>query len=98
MFVLSVVPVEPRVAIPYLDKVAHGGEYLVFAWLLVQAMRASGGREPAYLLWAWMSATSYGLLMELVQAMIPWRCAEFADAVANAVGAAIGVWIGNRTL
>ena len=90
------VPITLNLTKGHLDKVAHIGEYLVFAWLLVQAVRASRMPEREYLLWAWMYATSYGLLIELIQAIIPWRSAELWDAVANGIGAAIGVWVGER--
>ena len=111
--VLSVIPVDTEIDIPHLDKAVHVCEYLLFAWLLVQAIRVSsrlpaapeagqsgaaqaGMPELDYLLWAWIYATSYGLLIELVQAMIPWRSADWVDAVSNAVGAACGVWVGER--
>lgn len=93
LFVVSVIPVEPKAGVPYLDKVAHLGEYLLFAWLLAQAVRAARRRDRVVSLWAWIVATSYGGLLEGVQAMLPWRSAELADAVANAVGAALGVWL-----
>ena len=98
IFVASMIPVDARVAPGELDKVIHVCEYLLFAWLLVQAMSldSSAGRE--YLWWAWIYATSYGLLMELLQGLVPWRSGSLADAAANAVGAALGVWIGRRTL
>ena len=96
VFILSVIPTGPELHVPYLDKVAHLCEYLLFAWLLVQAIRWSQLRERDYLLWAWIYATSYGLLMEVVQIMVPWRSAELGDAVANTLGAALGVWIGQR--
>jgi len=96
VFVVSVIPINVDVNVPYLDKGVHVCEYLLFAWLLVQAVRATRMPERDYLLWAWIYATSYGILIEIVQAMIPWRSAEVADAVANAVGAACGVWIGER--
>jgi VanZ family protein len=118
----SVVPTGPRVSIGYLDKVAHLGAYLLFAWLLIQAIqttrrgqtptaisfslavsdpeRAAQGsnpkREREPLLLAWVCATSYGLLIELVQGLLPWRSADVADAAMNAVGAALGVWLGER--
>ena len=96
--VLSVIPVAPGVvSIKHLDRVAHLCEYLVFAWLLTQALRAAPAAEALLpLVWAWIYATSYGLLMEAVQAMIPWRSAELGDAAMNALGAALGVWIGRR--
>ncbi len=110
---LSVIPVETEVEIPHLDKAVHLCEYLLFAWLLVQAVRIgsrlpaapddpfrgaaqAGMPERAYLLWAWIYATSFGLLVELIQAMIPWRSAELVDGLVNALGAAAGVWIGER--
>lgn len=92
----SVVPADADVPIAYLDKAAHLCEYFVFAWLLAQAMRVHSGGEGGYLLWAWVYATSYGLLMELIQAMIPWRAADLADAALNAVGAGLGVWVVRR--
>lgn len=98
------VPVDSSVeSVPFLDKIAHLCEYLGFAWLLVQAIRSSpahdpdvGGASREYLWWAWIYAASYGLLIELLQALVPWRSADWADAAANAVGAAIGVWLGGR--
>lgn len=93
VLIVSIIPEGPSLSVGRLDKAAHLCEYLLFAWLLVQAIRATGGREPEYRLWAWMYATSYGLLIELLQLMVPWRSAEWGDAVANAVGAACGVWI-----
>jgi len=103
VLVASVIPVEPGLSVGHLDKAAHVCAYLVFAWLLIQAVRASSVEDVAsrvpeldYRLWAWIYATSYGLLMELIQAMIPWRSAEWGDALANAAGAALGVWLGPR--
>ena len=94
ILIFSVIPVRDGVLeAPYLDKLAHLGEYLLLAWLLVQAMRVSRVLQPSYALWAWIYATSYGLLLEVVQAMLPWRSAELADAAANALGAALGVWL-----
>jgi len=115
VFVLSVVPAGPGVSVPYLDKLAHVCEYLLFAWLLVKAVSASqvqvtpppgggdgearGGpvrQDSAYLLWVWIFATSYGLLLEIVQRILPWRSADVTDAAMNALGAALGVAIGQK--
>ena len=92
----AVIPVSVKPRIPHLDKVAHLCEYLLFAWLLVQAIRVSRMPEREYRLWAWLYATSYGLLIELLQAMLPWRSGDWVDAVMNAIGAAVGVWLGRR--
>ncbi len=96
LFVVSVMPVRGAPSVPYLDKAVHSCEYLLFAWLLVQAIRAPGLQGGHDLMLVWLYATSYGVLMELIQMMIPWRSAELADAVANAIGAACGVWLGQR--
>ncbi len=87
---------------PYLDKAVHLCEYLLFAWLLVQALPPTelvGGQAIRhYQFWAWLYATSYGVLIELIQAMVPWRSAELGDAIANGLGAACGVWLGQRLI
>lgn len=96
VFVVSVIPVAtPGPPGAHLDKVAHLCEYLLLAWLLVHAVRSSeGAARPLW--WAWIWATGYGALIELVQAFIPWRSAELGDAIANALGAAVGLWIARR--
>ena len=81
---------------PFLDKLVHLCLYWLFAWLLVQAIRFTRLRERDYLLLAWICATAYGLLIEIIQGLLPWRSADLADAAANAVGAALGVWMGTR--
>ena len=88
--VWSVVPVaESRVSAPYLDKLGHLCEYLVFAWLLMRALPP----RPLARRVAWTTAVSYGLLMELIQWFLPWRSADWTDALSNAVGAWLGVWL-----
>ena len=67
----SLVPVAPSLSPGHLDKVEHLGEYLLFGWLLVQAIRLNHLRQREYLTLAWLYATSYGLLMELLQMMVP---------------------------
>ena len=89
MLILSVIPVpETPAHVPYLDKAVHLGEYWVFAMLLALALR----QLPHRLRQAWLIATAYGAMIELIQAFIPWRSAELADAIANTLGAALGIW------
>ena len=95
VFIGGVVPVSSSLSPGHLDKLAHLCEYLLFAWLLVQALHVAKRHEREYLWWAWIYATSYGLLIEVVQMMIPWRSADVLDALANAVGAGLGVWLGH---
>jgi len=91
------VPVSPAVSVRHLDKVVHLCEYLLFAWLLVQGLRADHASNRKTMLWAWIDATSYGILIEFLQSFVPWRSAEVADALANALGAALGVWLAQRS-
>ena len=92
----SVIPIGPGPDVPYLDKVVHLCQYWLFAWLLVQTIRAGRLKERDYLILAWIYAASYGLLIEVIQGFLPWRSADWADALANAIGAAAGVWTGQR--
>ena len=92
----SLVPVTPDLEVDHLDKVVHACEYLLLAWLLVQAIRLDGLRSRDYLWLAWMFAAGYGLLIETLQALVPWRSADPLDALMNALGAAAGVWLGRH--
>ena len=95
--VLSLIPVHVEMPTPLqLDKVMHVCEYLLFAWLLVHMLRTSELREREYGMLAWMFSTSYGILMEVLQLLVPWRSADWADTLSNAIGAALGVWIAGR--
>ena len=90
------IPIPEGPAIPHLDKAVHLGEYLLFAWLLVVTLRSAQLTEREYGRMAWIYAASYGLLIELIQGLIPWRSMDLWDAAANALGAAVGVWVGRR--
>ena len=83
-------------SLDHLDKLVHLCEYLLFAWLMVRAIRTTRVQESEYAVLAWLYASSYGLLMELIQALIPWRTADLADTVANTLGAAVGAWLGQK--
>lgn len=95
VFVVSVVPVAPGLAPGHLDKLAHLCEYLVFAWLLVQVFRLSQKPHPFWTAWWW--ATGYGAALELLQAIVPWRSAEWMDALTNALGAGLGIFVARLT-
>ena len=89
---LAVIP-SPDLPGRHVDKAVHLWEYLVFAWLLAQAIRSQGLTQGEYLWMAWIFATSYGALMEVIQLLVPWRTADWVDALANAAGAGIGAWL-----
>lgn len=93
---LSVIPVDPHPSVSRLDKAAHLGEYLLLSWLLLRAMERSAwpSAHRAWLSWLW--AAGYGASLELVQGWLPWRDGDWADALANTVGALLGVLLRQR--
>jgi len=93
-----VVPLPPEIGAKtgQLDKVVHVCEYLLLAWCLVHVASASGYARVSAAGSAFVFAVTYGLILEGVQALLPYRSAEWMDAVANAVGAGLGAWSGIR--
>lgn len=79
--VVSVVPVQAPTSVGYSDKVAH---IFVYGVLQASAMFAFTGWKT-HLLCA-LGITAFGVGLELVQAMLPFRDGGWADAVANTVG------------
>lgn len=79
---LSLIPV-PNTGVD--DKLSHVITYFILAgWFgLLAANRAA-------LPWIFAAIAAYGGLLELLQAMTPYRQAEWADLLANAIGAAAG--------
>ena len=68
------------------DKLAHVLIYLFLSgWFSLIAVR------PALLWRVFFGLIAYGLLMELLQGVTDYRSLEFADAVANSIGVAIGL-------
>ncbi len=90
------VPVGSEVSAGHLDKLVHVCEYLLFAWLLANALQASevNGPRPARV--AFLLATAYGAFLELLQGFVPWRSMDLLDAAVNAAGAAAGAWLSRR--
>ena len=68
------------------DKIGHVFMYAVLSsWFSLIVSRTG-------LLWfVLLGAISYGLLMEFLQSLTDYRGAEFADAVANSIGALLGL-------
>jgi VanZ family protein len=69
--------------LPVSDKVNHIAAFLVLAWLADHAYpRFSRGAG------LWVALLGYGLLIEALQACIPYREASLGDLLADAVGLA----------
>lgn len=88
MLMLALLPAPPVVgAVPFGDKIGH---VLGFAALMLwYAQIYAGARER---LRCALACVAFGLTIELLQALTPYRSAEFADLAADALGAALG-WL-----
>lgn len=76
------------------DKVAH---FIVFA-VLVFLMIIGMSKQYSYLLlrrkaisFSLITGIIYGVLIEIIQHMIPGRAFEFSDIIANTIGCFMGV-------
>ncbi len=68
------------------DKLGHILMYaFVSGWFSLLVTRDRS------LWWVLSGLIAYGLLMEFLQGLTDYRSAEFADAIANSIGAAIGL-------
>ncbi len=68
------------------DKVGHILMYsFLSSWFSLLVM------QNRSLWWVFFGLTAFGLLMEFLQGLTDYRSAEFADAIANSIGAAIGL-------
>jgi len=86
---LSLVPGRALPAVPVDDSVAHGGAYFVLAVLPVaRAARGWVGSTGAVLL------APLGMLLEVVQKVIPGRSFEWRDVAANVAGMMAGMALG----
>ncbi len=101
--VLSLAPLSgvptPRM-IPHADKAAHVALYAVYAALILVVL-FPGRRDGKTLAWVVLYCSAFGALMEVLQAAFPGlnRTGEVADALANAVGAAlaaVGIGLARR--
>ncbi|MEX0818140.1 MAG: VanZ family protein [Pirellulaceae bacterium] len=72
------------------DKVLHFGAYAGLAFLLAAALTTMRMRYAALLL-PLIVAAIYGCIDELSQNAVPGRQADFADWVADVLGAGVGV-------
>lgn len=70
------------------DKLVHAALFGVQAWLLCRCREGAG---PRWLAACFGVAAAYGVATEAGQLAAPGRDASFGDAVADVVGAALGV-------
>ncbi len=84
-----------RLALPHQDKLAHAAMHALLAWLL---WRSSGAGRPSTTAAGIVAfCAAYGLALEWGQWQFTLtRSAEALDALANTLGAALGVAAGFR--
>lgn len=86
---LSLLPIRgPDLAIDNGDKLNHAFAYIVLMLYFGQLVGGGWRRR----LWVLSALLGYGILIECLQALLPFRTAELADLAANVTGMAIG-WL-----
>lgn len=88
----SGLPKNPWFEFFFIDKWVHLFIYALLAWLIVFARKKNSVRFNSFLIF--LICVGYGLLMEVLQEnFTPTRHFELLDAVADAGGAAIGIFV-----
>nr|MBA2599586.1 VanZ family protein [Actinomycetota bacterium] len=94
---LSLVPESPVALSDGVDKIAHGFAYaaLTLSFLLAGVWRPGRGRGryPMGAIWIVVAAVAVGVAIEIVQDIESYRSMDAFDAVADALGAAVGASI-----
>jgi VanZ family protein len=95
---ISNLPDVPARLIPHFDKLCHAIAYAGLTLGLIYALALTFPTRTVsrLLLMAAILAVCYGVINEFHQLFRPRRTMSFADIVANAVGAALVVWIWPR--
>lgn len=79
--------------------VAHLVMYAMLGLLVVRALRrGAGGVAPGRLLLAWPLIALFGAVDEWHQRFVPGRFPSVSDGVLDAIGAALGLWLGSILL
>ena len=96
LFILSVMPGKMLPSVKFdlwqPDKLGHAVFYAIFAILIYFGSNQKFKSWRKRQILAWTVAFGYGLLMEFIQwAFFPDRFFEWADAIANGIGALFGI-------
>lgn len=78
--------------IPFLDKIVHFGMYLILGALVTYEFRYITKYYFKYLVKILIICVLYGIFIEVIQYFLPWRGFEFADMIADGLGAAAGIY------
>jgi VanZ family protein len=91
ILVVGSLPSSPSAVPQVSDKTLHFIGFGVLAWLAQRAVRYLRPQAPLLLICVWGFALSGALggLLELWQALLPYRTCEFLDWVADVLGAGL---------
>jgi VanZ family protein len=86
VLVTALMPVPILRELPsHTDKLVHLLCYFVLGLLAVLSQRGPGARIAAA-----AAMAAFGIVVELLQGLLPWRSFEWMDIVANVCGVALG--------
>jgi VanZ family protein len=93
---LATRPHPPQLLSTTPDFVVHGGAYALLAFLAAESAVVLGLPLPPCAGWGY--ALGHGIALEVAQQLSPPRHGEVSDAVADAIGAALGIvlWLAWR--
>ena len=96
IFLLSIgnTPINAPIQWISIDKLGHLTFYMLEVVLMIWGLaKANNWQKTKHIpvVVCFIIAVSYGTLLEYVQAILPHRTFDYADMVANLVGATIGV-------
>ena len=86
VLLLSVIPTKDVPTGHPTDKIIHFIIYGITAILLMKNLRSKMSLKKSAVL-SLTVASLFGLIIELIQAAIPWRECSFSDMIANVAGA-----------
>lgn len=74
----------PKIDVPYADKIVHFGIFGVLGFLISYEKRRAD-------LTTLLICALYGAAIEVIQLFLPWRSFEWADMIADTLGALAGI-------
>ncbi|MBR2200596.1 MAG: VanZ family protein [Bacteroidales bacterium] len=77
----------PKIEIPYMDKIVHFGIFGVLGFLITYEKRRADLLTLAL-------CAAFGAAIEVIQSFLPWRSFEWADMLADTLGALAGLLVG----
>jgi VanZ family protein len=95
VLILSVINtgVLPKTNIPSADKIVHTAMYIGITMILMldQTSYMKSSITQKQIGFTLVFATCYGVSMEGIQSILPWRSGSIYDIIANTLGVVLGV-------